>query len=83
MRPYIASFDVGSEVEIAELRELNLFLRTWHFHNPIRNEQLAHAGKLARVAKVGFYHGGDPLYELEGIPGVWHEICLHKVTKER
>jgi hypothetical protein len=27
---------------------------------------------------VGFYHGGDVLYVLEGIPGVWHESCLTK-----
>ena len=34
------------------------------------------AGKAARVADVGFYHGGDVLYGLEGIPGTWHEACL-------
>ena len=28
--------------------------------------------------RVGFYHGGDALYELEGVPGVWHEVCLRK-----
>lgn len=28
------------------------------------------------VEKVGFYHGGDPLYKLDGVPGVWHEECL-------
>ena len=28
--------------------------------------------------RVGYYHGGDVLYELEGVPGVWHEVCLRK-----
>jgi hypothetical protein len=29
---------------------------------------------------VGFYHGGDPLYSLDGVPGVWHERCLVLAT---
>jgi hypothetical protein len=78
MRPYKAAFAVGSNVTIANLSNLEEFRRTWRFHNPLQEEQLAYAGKEARVAKVGFYHGGDPLYEMEGIPGVWHEVCLSK-----
>jgi transcriptional regulator with XRE-family HTH domain len=74
--PYSASFAVGSEIEIADLEALENFFQTWRFHNPLQKEQLAYAGKTARVAHVGFYHGGDPLYGLEGIPGVWHEGCL-------
>ena len=76
MRPYKAAFAVGSEVTIAPLSDLEEFQRTWRLHNPLQKEQFAYAGKVTRVAKVGFYHGGDPLYELEGLPGVWHEICL-------
>jgi hypothetical protein len=78
MRPYEAAFEVGSEVAIGDLVELKHFQRTWRFHNPLQEEQLRHASKVSRVAKLGFYHGGDPLYELEGIPGVWHEVCLRK-----
>jgi hypothetical protein len=37
------------------------------------------AGCTARVRDVGFYHGGDALYHLEGVPGTWHEACLHAV----
>jgi hypothetical protein len=37
---------------------------------------LAFAGKVAEVENVGFYHGGDALYILKGIPGIWHERCL-------
>lgn len=28
------------------------------------------------MASVTFYHGGDELYELKGVPGLWHEACL-------
>jgi hypothetical protein len=41
-------------------------------------EQLVFAGSSATIASVGFYHCGDVLYVLEGIPGVWHESCLTK-----
>lgn len=46
------------------------------YHNKLTDEQMPFAGCVPRVAKVGYYHGGDPLYELEGLPGVWHEVCL-------
>jgi hypothetical protein len=38
--------------------------------------QLEAAGKAAQVKSVGFYHGGDELYELEDLPGLWHEANL-------
>jgi hypothetical protein len=31
------------------------------------------------VKDVGFYHGGDELYQVAGIPGTWHEECLEAV----
>jgi hypothetical protein len=37
---------------------------------------LRYAGRTARVRSVSFYHGGDELYELEDIPGIWHEENL-------
>ena len=80
MKPYSAAFDVGTTVEIADLARLELFLRTWKYHNPLQKEQLAYASQTAKVSKVGYYHGGDPLYVLEGVPGVWHEECLAKTT---
>ena len=79
MLPYCPSFRVGSEVRIKDSAVLQEFLQNWAYHNPLSANQLAHAGKAARIAKVGFYHGGDSLYELEGIPGVWHEVCLKGV----
>jgi hypothetical protein len=76
MEPYKEEFPVGSHVRIAGRLVLEQFLQTWKFHNPLKPEQRAFAGEVAKVASVGFYHGGDPLYVLDGIPGIWHEQCL-------
>jgi hypothetical protein len=76
MEPYKELFPVGSQVRIADGSVLEQFLKTWKLHNPLSSEQLSFAGKAAKIAKVGFYHGGDPLYVVEGVPGIWHEQCL-------
>jgi hypothetical protein len=76
MKPYEESFLAGSQVRIADRSVLEEFLKTWKYHNPLELEQLTFAGKVAKVEKVGFYHGGEPLYVLDGVPGVWHEQCL-------
>jgi hypothetical protein len=73
---YIAEFTEGSVVRIADSTVLEHFSRSWKFHHPLQENQLNYAGKVATVKKVMFYHGGDELYELEGIPGIWHEQCL-------
>jgi len=46
---------------------------------PLTAEQVPFADREALVKEVGFYHGGDPLYSLEEIPGVWHEECLSSI----
>ncbi len=76
MKPYKELHPVGSQVRIVNSSVLEQFLKTWKLHNPLTSEQLAFAGKTAKIAKVGFYHGGDPLYILEEVPGIWHEQCL-------
>ena len=76
MKPYEASFDVGSKVRVAKAEVLEEFRRRWKYHNPLETQQLQFAGKGAVVEGVGFYHGGDCLYVLRGFPGVWHEVCL-------
>ncbi len=78
MKPYEAAFEVGAEVLIMDDQLLEKFNREWKYHNPLTEDQLGFAGKIATVKQVGFYHGGDPLYVLEGVPGVWHEQCLHR-----
>jgi hypothetical protein len=55
---------------------LDGFAKTWKYHDPLMPEQLAFAGREATVKSVGFYHGGDVLYVLNDVPGIWHERCL-------
>ena len=73
---YKETYPLGSRVRVADRTRLDQFLAEWLHHDPLVADQLAHAGKLALVKEVGFYHGGDPLYVLEGLPGVWHGQCL-------
>ena len=73
---YKEKFPIGSTVRIVDAWRLKEFQQTWKFHHKLNPEQLAYAGKVAEVDKVGFYHGGDVLYELRAIPGIWHEQCL-------
>jgi hypothetical protein len=67
-------------VRIADRQLLQEFVRTWTYHHKLDPEQLRYAGKAAEIEKVGFYHGGDVLYELRGVQGIWHEECLVPVA---
>ena len=81
--PYQEKYPQGTAVRIVDRPNLEEFRRTWRYHNPIDLEQMEHAGSTALVASVGFYHGGDPLYSLDGLPGIWHESCLTQETDAR
>ena len=74
--PYTEEFPVGTTVSVVDRINLEAFRRDWHWHHPLEDSQLAFAGQTAKVKSVSFYHGGDELYELDGIPGTWHEACL-------
>src|ERR1700722_14042410 len=76
MKPYTELFPVGSTVRVALRPDLERFLATWKFHNPLLAEQLAFAGSCATITEVGVYHGGAGLYVLDSVPGIWHEQCL-------
>jgi len=76
MTPYKERFPVGARVRIAERSDLETFRARWALHNPLTSEQIEFAGCEAVVKGIGFYHGGDPLYTLTDVPGVWHEHCL-------
>jgi len=69
-------FEVGTDVRIADRAFLEEFLEAGQYHNELEPEQLEYAGRVAKVKEVSFFHGGDEIYTLEGIPGVWHEECL-------
>lgn len=71
-----AEFEVGTEVRVADRAFLDEFLEAGQYHNELEPEQLDYADRVARVKDVKFFHGGDEIYTLDGIPGVWHEECL-------
>ena len=77
--PYNPEFPKGTKVRIANRIVLEEFARTWKYHNPLRNDQLKLHDVEAVDEDVGFYHCGDELYKLKGLPGVWHEQCLKEV----
>ncbi len=70
------AYPEGTLVRIAPRAELDAFLDTWKFHHKLQADQLQYADRTARVCWIGYYHGGDVLYQLEGVPGIWHERCL-------
>lgn len=75
--PYRERFKVGVPVRIAPRDVLVRFQRpAWRFHHPLSDAQVKCAGGVHEVVAVGFYHGGDVVYELDGVVGVWHEDCL-------
>jgi hypothetical protein len=71
-----AKYPVGSKVQVADRAVLEDFFANWTLHNKLKRGQLEYAGKVAKVKRSYMYHGGDILYELKGIPGIWHEQCL-------
>jgi len=74
-----ADFEVGTDVRIADRAFLEQFLEAGQYHHELEPEQLEYADRVAKVGKVEFFHGGDEIYTLEGIPGVWHEECLRGI----
>ena len=76
MIPYHEAYPVGTRVKVRDLAALRESRDSWKFHHPLTEEMLQHAAADAVVEEVGFYHGGDVLYQLRGIPGTWHEACL-------
>ena len=74
--PYKARHSAGSTVRVAAKNVLEDFAKTWNLHNPLTPKQLAYAGRKTKVESIGYYHGGDVLYVLQDLPGVWHERCV-------
>jgi hypothetical protein len=77
-RPFygLAKFLEGAEVRIADRATLEEFAANWKLHHKLEPEQLPFAGRTAKVRKISMYHGGDILYELENVPGIWHQHHL-------
>ena len=79
MQPYDSAFEPGMPVRVRTRAELETFRAAWRYHHPLAPEQIEYAGKITRVTEVGYYHGGDVLYKLDNVPGIWHEQCLAAV----
>lgn len=70
-------FPVGSRVRVASEALLLDFIANWKYHRPLQKDQLKYAGLASIVSDVGFYHGGDILYQLKDTGNsIWHESCL-------
>jgi len=76
MPPYQEQFPIGARVRVRSTEQLRAFQSEWKWHHPLEDGRLPFAGQESFVEDVGFYHGGDVLYGLRGIPGTWHEACL-------
>ena len=70
---------VGSLVRIADRENLEKALvgSTTHLPEPT---QFLHTGATARVVHVRFNADGEPLYGLDGRPGLWSESWLSPLT---
>jgi hypothetical protein len=73
---YKEEFPVGTRIRIQSRENLETFIKEWKWHDPLPVDKLQYAGKIFKVESVGFYFGGDVLYKLEGIEGLWHEQNL-------
>jgi hypothetical protein len=58
------------------------FRASWKYHHKLQPEQLDYAGRITTVEEVGFYHGGDPVYKLAGVPEIWLEQCLRSPLRD-
>ncbi|MDT8070335.1 MAG: hypothetical protein ROO76_19375 [Terriglobia bacterium] len=77
--PYREEYPIGTTVRIKSADVLQQFYRSWKFHHPLTADQLAFFGRTTTVKGVSFYHGGDELYELADVPGIWHEELIEPV----
>jgi hypothetical protein len=75
--PYRERYPAGGAIRVASERSLQAFAKNWTGHHPVLPEHLRHAGLRTTIQSVGFYHNGDALYRLTGVPDLyWHEACL-------
>ena len=79
--PYNCEFPAGTPVRVASRDVLEKFHHEWKYHHKLTAEQLEYHNRVAVVERASIYHGGDELYELKGIPGIWHEQCLKAYTE--
>lgn len=71
----------GTSVRIRSREQLDEISRRANHQPRIEPQQLAFAGQIAMVKWSGLYHGGGYVYQLDGVPGYWHERVLEPVSK--
>ena len=64
----------GDSVQIASAKALTESARVWN--HTLHPGQLSFAGQAAKVADSFVNRGSDVFYELEGVPGIWHQGLL-------
>lgn len=74
--PREEQFPVGTKVQVRDEGFLRQFQERRKVPHPISPEQIETAGQVDIVTNVGFHNGGDVLYKLQRLPGIWHEECL-------
>jgi len=77
--PLKEKFPVGTHIRINGKVYLEKFKTEWKYHHPLSVDQIQAADRIDRIRKVGFYHGGDVLCDLEHTPGTWNEECLEPI----
>ena len=70
----------GSSVRIRSREQLDELSRRPNYQPKIDANQFAFAGQVAMVKWSGLYHGGGYVYQLDGVPGYWHERVLEPVS---
>lgn len=70
----------GTSIRIRSREQLEELSRRPKFQLKIDPNQLAFAGQVAMVKWSGLYHGGGYVYQLDGVPGYWHEQVLEPVS---
>ena len=66
----------GSRVRISSRERIEEVLRTGRYRRKVEEQQFAFAGQVATVKWSGLYDGGGFVYQLAGVPGLWHEQLL-------
>jgi len=78
MPDYHPIFKKGDKIKINDKDYLLNFQRTWKYHHNITDDQIKYAERLAAVKDVYIYHGGEVMYALKSIPGIWLEQLIEE-----
>ncbi len=78
-QPALSDVSLGTLVRVVGRRELEAALGAPTPDHRPEPAQFAYANRVARVMGVRFDREPNPLYRLEGLPGLWSEAWLRPV----